>query len=152
MARLPRLSRWFGLNWKGLSESSSIQGKPVASLGIGQVTGPAVAAVLCTVVVAQHHSSRLSEVSSEALCWVILPILFAIAKRSDADISSRAALSDSLIPNAGPRPASPISLWTVAICVTAASCYKAEIGAITLLVSNSRYLPVPPVPLVPPYL
>lgn len=136
MARLPRLSRLFGL--KGLSESS-IQGKSIGGLGISQVTGPALTAVLCTVVVSQHQSSRLSEVSSEALCWVILPILFAIAKRSDTDITSRAALPRSSIPNPGPQRTSPISLWVVAICVTAASCYKAEIGAIALLVRNSRY-------------
>jgi len=88
------------------------------------------AAVLSTVV-AQHLSSRQSEVSSEALCWILLPILFMVANQPKVLTVSREPLASK--PTS--RYASSRSLWIVAVCVVTACSFKAEIGMIVLLVS-----------------
>lgn len=91
--------------------------------------------MLCTVLT-QHLSSRQSEVCSETLCWIMLPVLFTVARRWDISTISTATLSS----DPGSHAASSTSLWIVAAGIATACCYKAEMGMIGFLVGSSSWL------------
>ncbi|KAK5657641.1 hypothetical protein OQA88_2713 [Cercophora sp. LCS_1] len=70
--------------------------------------------------------SRQSEISSEILCWCILPVLFAIAERSAIHLP---------VPFSAPTSwqAPSLSLWLIAATLACASLYRAEVGPVELL-------------------
>ncbi|KAI1111598.1 hypothetical protein F5Y14DRAFT_304695 [Nemania sp. NC0429] len=85
-----------------------------------------------------HLSSRSSELTSELLCWVLLPVVFRIARRHrNVDEHAQALpLVNELTVEPGTtatREPSSISLWIVAICIAACSVFRAERGLIILL-------------------
>ncbi|TGJ81362.1 hypothetical protein E0Z10_g7403 [Xylaria hypoxylon] len=84
--------------------------------------------------IACYSSSKPSELASELLCWVLLPIVFGIAKRrrnvnNDIEllppVNSLAELSENETPSA-------VSLWLVAISIAICSVFRAERGIAVL--------------------
>ncbi|KAI0012689.1 hypothetical protein F4779DRAFT_614410 [Xylariaceae sp. FL0662B] len=112
---------------------------------IDLVTRSAGAALLCSVLT-QRLSSAQSELFSEMLCWIVLPIVFRIARRPDADVDK---FSKAIAPG---RPmnqrASTASLWAVALSIATFCIFKAETGMVVgffpaltpLLLVVQRYL------------
>jgi len=90
------------------------------------------AAVLCTVLSQYLTTSRPFELSSESVCWILLPVLFTAEKRSKFNVIS----AESLAPEPPSRSTSSISLWIVAVSLVAANYFRAEVGIIGLLVSS----------------
>lgn len=103
--------------------------------GIDPITGSAGAAALSTVLT-QHIASRYvkSELSSEILCWLLLPLLFQLARPRDI---GRFGTIPKPQPQSKSRPISSRFLWIAAASIAIASCYKAEIGVIGLLVIST---------------
>ncbi|KAI0129666.1 hypothetical protein BJ170DRAFT_700843 [Xylariales sp. AK1849] len=94
---------------------------------IDLVTRLAGAAVLCSIMT-QCLSSRQSELCSEMLCWMTLPLLFRIARYPDFNATSKDTLSS--ISRASPTTSN--SLWIVAASIAVASLLKAENNIIGL--------------------
>ena len=93
----------------------------------------ATGGAILSATVAQSLSSRWSEIGSEALCWTILSILFAVQQR--VHLRRYTALPPHASdPPKAQRNGSSIASWLAATAVTLASCYKAEFGAVLLLV------------------
>lgn len=96
---------------------------------IGPVTGSAAGAVLCAVL-AQWLGSRQSELCSETLGWIFLPVLFKHARRHEVDSISRPA----------PKPQASRSLLIVAAGVAIFSFCRAEIDVTAFIVSMAGYI------------
>jgi hypothetical protein len=94
----------------------------------------AAAAVLFTLL-SHYMFSRPSELLSELLCWLLLPILFRVSKR--LGVTPSPASTGSLVMNNRPRPASSISLWAFAACLGVVSFYKTEKITIEFFVSRA---------------
>ncbi|KAI0430296.1 hypothetical protein F5Y09DRAFT_331184 [Xylaria sp. FL1042] len=85
--------------------------------------------------IAYYSSSQQSELTSELLCWALLPVVFGIAKRR----RNTDKPGEALLPSAN-RPAesrengkpSAISLWTIAISIAICSVFRAERGIVLL--------------------
>ena len=90
-----------------------------------------IAAVLCTLL-AQHLSSRRSELWSELVCWLILPALFKVTARGDPG-REKPTLPGGL--KAGTKP-SRWSAWIFAASVVISTYSKAEGGVPKLCVST----------------
>ncbi|KAF4978242.1 hypothetical protein FZEAL_5347 [Fusarium zealandicum] len=108
---------------------------------IDQVGGLAGAAVLCTTL-SQHLASRRSELCSELVCWLVLPVLFRYSKRS------KPATDPAVAPfsGAGAQTLSWRSQWIVAAGIAVTCLYKAESRALglfptltPLLIAVQRY-------------
>ncbi|GAP88019.2 putative beta- -xylosyltransferase 1 [Rosellinia necatrix] len=81
-----------------------------------------------------HLSSRRSELTSELLCWLLLPLVFTAAKRGRVvDRHAEALPLANAFPE-GTENGSPsaASLWLVAISLALCSVFRAESGAIVL--------------------
>jgi len=96
-------------------------------------------AALLFAVLGQYFSASTvpgqeSEVISEALCWIALPVLFALLKPSRTNLPHHHQASNSSAPIWSPGLAS----WVVALGVVVACCFKAEIGPIGLFVRIPR--------------
>ncbi|KAI1085132.1 hypothetical protein F5B20DRAFT_521105 [Whalleya microplaca] len=95
---------------------------------IDPVTRSTGAALLCSILT-QHLSSRQSELYSETLCWMVLPVALKIAKRPDVDKLSKGTAPSSL----AAHPASASSLWVVALSIATFCIFKAENGMVGFL-------------------
>lgn len=89
-------------------------------------------ALLCAILT-HHYSSSRSELYSETLCWMILPILFKVTSHADLNTLSK----ENLTVNYRRRTTSSSTLWLLAGCITTACIYKTENNIIVLFVSNS---------------
>jgi hypothetical protein len=87
----------------------------------GSITGIVWGALLCTFFT-EYTSSEESEIYSELLCWLILPVLFRAAQYTD--IKSRMSRVHSTKDDTQSR--SPGSLWIVALSVGISCAYKTE--------------------------
>lgn len=96
------------------------------------------AAALVFATIAYHLSSQQSELTSELLCWILLPIIFIISKRyRNADTHTGALPAvNALAEPAVNGTHSSSSLWLVALCLALCSAFKAEKGIIILFVSR----------------
>lgn len=98
--------------------------------GIDPVVGWICADSLCTLL-RQRFSSGPSELSSEALCWMFMPLLFMVAKRSRTTNFPKAAVSfhsEAQFPYSWP-------LWIFATCIATVCVYKEENRSIAFFVS-----------------
>ena len=96
---------------------------------IDLVTKSAGAALFCNVL-SQWLSTRQSELYAETLAWIMLPILFKIARRPDVNTLLRPSSSHAA------QRASETSLWLVALSVATFSFFHAENGMVGFFVSN----------------
>ncbi|KAI0975555.1 hypothetical protein F4678DRAFT_274518 [Xylaria arbuscula] len=107
----------------------------IALRGADHITWSAVAALVFGAI-ACHYSSQQSELTSELVCWTLLPVLFQIAKRRrnpDEKIEAfLPSIHDFAKPTENENPSS-ISLWIVAISIAICSSFRAEKGIIVLL-------------------
>lgn len=99
---------------------------------IDPVTKSAGAALLCNVL-SQCLSSWQSELYAETLAWIMLPIVFKIARRPDVN----SLLGPPSSPEA--QHASAASLWIVALSVAAFSFFHAEHGMVGFFVSSPHW-------------
>lgn len=90
------------------------------------VTRVAGAALLCSILT-QWLSSRQSELCSETLAWILLPVVFGVAKQQP-DIDQ--------LPGTETRPASTYSLWIVALSIVTLCVFQAESGLVVFFVSS----------------
>lgn len=99
---------------------------------IDPVTKSAGAALLCNVL-SQCLFSRQSELYAETLAWIMLPIVFKVARRPD--------VNRLLGPPSSPEVqyASAASLWIVALSVATFSFFRAEHGMVGFFVSSQRW-------------
>lgn len=91
-----------------------------------------------------HLSSRPLELTSELLCWVLLPAIFGIAKpRRSADKHAKALplISGPMTESDGDGSPSAVSLWLVAASIAIVSVFRAERGIIVLFVSGQITIP-----------
>lgn len=95
---------------------------------IDSITGLAGAALLFSLL-SQYLSTPESEVGSEIVCWIILPILFGISQNKVLSRDVRRLFHDSV--------GSRTSLWVVAGGIAIACVYEAEIGRVGLFVRTS---------------
>lgn len=96
---------------------------------IDRITGSAFAAVLCTLSV-QRLASRQSRLYSEILSWIILPILFRVARRPVENAEEIPITTEA-------RPSNSRSLWIVATCLVISCWCQTEVGMIPVLVSKA---------------
>lgn len=92
----------------------------------------ASAAILCATL-ARYLASRQAEVYSEIICWLLLPTLLYITQTED---SPRTITPPN---SAARRPISWNFMWIVALGITLATLYRAEIGDIKLYVKNAYH-------------
>lgn len=97
---------------------------------INTATGAGAVAVVWAAL-AQHLSSKQSELCSEICCWAILPLLIRASRRSEHDTFP----APDSIGKASSHRSYSVSLWVVALCLAATSWYVSEFGTIELLVS-----------------
>lgn len=98
-------------------------------------TGSVGAAVLFTLM-AQHLSTRQSELYSEICCWMLLPALISTTSKR---VDQGAIREPNVTEGSWSVKSLGSSLWAIAGCLIATSCYKAELGVIGLLVSIASY-------------
>jgi hypothetical protein len=107
------------------------------------VAGVTLAALFCTTL-SQYLSTRQSDLYSELLCWVAIPVLFKVQRRlqssSPGDIRGQVKHDE-------PNYASAISLfsshvwlklnpmWSIALGVTISTVYKTDFLIVELYVS-----------------
>ncbi|KAK4183338.1 beta-1,2-xylosyltransferase [Podospora australis] len=85
------------------------------------IAAAAGGAAICVLII--HLLSALqTELLSETLSWIILPTILFFEDRGRFDHRNS--------PNGG---GSSLALWTVALCIALASCYRAEVGDIGLI-------------------
>ncbi|KAH7635357.1 hypothetical protein B0T09DRAFT_405434 [Sordaria sp. MPI-SDFR-AT-0083] len=86
------------------------------------------AAVTCTSL-AQYLTARAteSELSSEAVCWIILPSLFRFHAKPSKYVPPLGDVSLSK------RPTEPLRLWGLAVCIVALSLSKTEFSSVVCL-------------------
>ncbi|KAJ8105425.1 hypothetical protein ONZ43_g7432 [Nemania bipapillata] len=104
-------------------------------LAVDPQTWSAAAALVFGALV-YHLSSRQLELTSELLCWVLLPAVFSIAKPSrDADKHAKAlpAANGLVTEPAGNGRPSATSMWLVAISIAVLSISSSAIFAIAAL-------------------
>ena len=107
---------------------------------LGGATTTAGAALLCTVL-SQYLSARPSELYSELLCWLTLPLLFGFVQRLETRTRPKtgALVSDFAVEHNFPSShfySSPSNAaWIVATGITIATFYKTEQPVIELFVS-----------------
>lgn len=99
------------------------------------------AALLCTTL-RQHLSTRQSELYSELLCWITLPLLFKAVQQPKSRTHHKAAfpIHDSGGQRASLFFSSYKTLWVVASGITVATVYKTEYPVIEFFVSDSEEL------------
>ncbi|KAL8966442.1 MAG: hypothetical protein Q9197_005978 [Variospora fuerteventurae] len=76
----------------------------------------------------EKKRSNRSELYSETLCWMILPILFKVTSHTDVNTLSK----ENLTVNYGRRTTSSSTLWLLAGCITTVCVYKIENNVIVL--------------------
>lgn len=87
------------------------------------ITSTTAAALLCSVF-AQRLASRQSELWSETLGWVLLPIVFRVVGRRKQDDSK--TWGEAPLGNPEPQPATAASLWLVALSIVMFCIFRAE--------------------------
>lgn len=111
-----------------------LQWQPIEEFG--SITGPVGTAAIYTVVT-QYLSSNATELWSELLCWLLLPILFRSARQSSYSLGDNKASRDSLPspilrgPGSGVAAGS-LSLWAVAFAIAVVSVYRAEYKSVVV--------------------
>ncbi|GAW19682.1 hypothetical protein ANO14919_091710 [Xylariales sp. No.14919] len=110
------------------------------SAGAALVLGP----------IAYYSASRRSELTSEFLCWTLLPVVFSIAKRRrkvDGHVVELLPLVNEAAQPSETETPSSLSLWLVATGIVVSSVFRAERGVIALfpalaplLTISHRYL------------
>ena len=87
-----------------------------------------------------YSETKQSELPSELLCWMLVPVVFAIAKRRrnvDSSVEALLPLVKSISEKSSETQApSSISLWIIAACIVVCSIFRAERGIIILFVSG----------------
>lgn len=95
------------------------------------------AAVACTSLV-QYLAARAteSELSSEAVCWMIFPFLFRPQAKPSTYVSPLGDVTSTK------KPTGSLHLWGPAACISALSLCKTEFGAVVCLFVSppGRYL------------
>ncbi|KAL5348061.1 hypothetical protein ACLOAV_006541 [Pseudogymnoascus australis] len=111
---------------------------------IDPITTSTAAALLCSVFT-QRLASRQSELWSETLGWVLLPIVFRVIGRRKQDDSR--TWGEAPLGNPEPQPATAASLWLVALSIVTFCTFRAEGFMIAffpiltpLLLTVQRYL------------
>lgn len=101
--------------------------------GTSQVLGAAAAAISCSLL-SHHLASRETELHSEVLCWILLPLL----SRLSQSAAGTGRLSKPVLDGRS-HAASPSSglLWVLAFCISVAAVFKSENGEIALQVSDT---------------
>ncbi|KAK8879273.1 hypothetical protein PGQ11_000567 [Apiospora arundinis] len=96
--------------------------------GTPQVLGAAAAAISCSLL-SHHLASRETELHSEVLCWILLPLL----SRLSQSAAGTGRLSKPVLDGRS-HAASPSSglLWVLAFCISVAAVFKSENGEIAL--------------------
>lgn len=117
------------LRYSGFSQASSPSSNQ-RNMSIDSVSGPA-AATLLSAAYAQSWSTRQHEVSSEVVCWALLPLLFVIGKRTGICSGPK---REPVLDGGEAKSASEISLWIFALCVVVHSLCRAEQNTDWLLV------------------
>lgn len=104
------------------------------------------AALLCAVLAQYLTASTVPgqefEVISEALCWIILPILFAFSKPADTAKSNLPHYHQTSKASSASIWSHGLASWVVALGVAVACCFKAEIGPIGLFVRTTGFTSV----------
>ena len=96
---------------------------------LGSATRSASLALVFTIA-SQFCSTQQSELWSECVCWVVLPVAYMVHTRlSSASVSKRNRRPDTL------QTTTSISLWVIPFSLGVTSFYKAEYGLIALYVS-----------------
>jgi len=90
----------------------------------------ASAALLC-ITLTQYLSSKQAEFYSEIICWSLLPALFHITQPED---SPRTITPPNSVAR---QPSSWKSTWVIALWITLATLYRAELGNIKLYVKHA---------------
>ncbi|KAI3327296.1 glycosyltransferase family 90 protein [Xylariaceae sp. AK1471] len=115
---------------------------------VDPITWSTGAALACGALT-HYLASRQTELASELLCWVLLPVVFSIAKQHlDADKHAKGLpLVNKLSQSRVNGTTSTVSLWLVAISIATCSLFRAEIGVVVLfpaltplLLIGQRYL------------
>ena len=101
---------------------------------IDPITWSAGAALLCSVFT-QRLSSWQSELCSELLCWLLVPVTFKLGRRADVKRFME-VLPQGVPNNAEAQPQSAVSLWIVTLGIVIACLFRAEGGIIVFLVSR----------------
>ncbi|KAI9932284.1 hypothetical protein ASPWEDRAFT_154177 [Aspergillus wentii DTO 134E9] len=102
---------------------------------IDPVTSFAGAALLCSIAT-ERLSTRQSGLCSEILAWMMLPIVFKLARQPDANKFSKTAPFS----NFQTRSASALSLWMVAVSIATFCVWKAEIGMLGFFPASTPLL------------
>ncbi|KAI8946105.1 hypothetical protein F4801DRAFT_583754 [Xylaria longipes] len=127
----------------GQRRSFDVQSTAPAPKSVDPPTCSACAALVFGAL-ACYLSSRQSELTSELLCWVLLPVVFNIATRCrNAFLHAKLLPSVNSLPeSAGNGKASALSLWLVAIGIAICSVFRAEAGIIVLFPALAPLLAV----------
>ncbi|KFY06531.1 hypothetical protein V492_07998 [Pseudogymnoascus sp. VKM F-4246] len=112
---------------------------------IDPITVTTAAALLCSIFT-QRLASRQSELWSETLGWVLLPIVHRIVGRRRQQDDSK-TWGDAPLGNPEPQPATAASLWLVALSIAMFCIFRAEGFMVAffpiltpLLLAAQRYL------------
>lgn len=107
--------------------------------GPARVLGAAAAAVICSLI-SHHLATRETELHSELLCWILLPL----ASRTPWPSSGAGRLSKPVL-DGRHQAALPSSglLWVLAFCFSVAAVCKSENGESQLQVGHPPILYYP---------
>ena len=81
-------------------------------------------------ILSQHYFTQQSELLSETLSWVLLPVIFNFIEHLGVAGQSKHTQADG-----APQSESSRSLWILAFCLASSSFYRAEYGTVWLYVS-----------------
>lgn len=94
----------------------------------------AVVAVVCAVLI-QRLSTRSSELPSELVCWLILPVLFWATSRKGDEVEEKRGVIPGNPEDENETPRQ--SMLIFGLCIAASSYFKNEAGIIKLCVSDA---------------
>ncbi|KAJ3571633.1 hypothetical protein NPX13_g5313 [Xylaria arbuscula] len=117
------------------SEPGGFQSTAPSRNLVEHITWSAGAALVFGAIVC-YSATKQSELPSELLCWVLLPVVFAIAKRrreAHGSVESLLPLVKSISQSSETQTPSSISLWMIAASIVICSVFRAERGIIILL-------------------
>ncbi|KAI0522051.1 hypothetical protein F5B22DRAFT_660426 [Xylaria bambusicola] len=132
------------MSQKLTSELSELQSTASSRSVVDNITWSAGAALIFGVVVC-YFATKRSELTSELLCWVLLPGVFAIVKRRrnvDGSVETLLPLVSSFTDSSANETPSSISLWIIAACIAISSVFRAEKGIIVLFPALAPLLAV----------
>ncbi|KAI1418902.1 hypothetical protein F5Y12DRAFT_371631 [Xylaria sp. FL1777] len=114
-------------------EPIELRGTALSWNFIDHITWSAGAALLFGA--AASSSPKQSELTSELLCWILLPALFKLAKRRrdvNKHVETLLPSVNNLSESSGNKNTSSFSLWIVALSIAICSVFRAERGIVVL--------------------